>query len=130
MRSNSQFVFFLCYSYIGFFMQRIPQYERVCDSVPDELRKIWSEYSIGSVFSAAGRILGNTSNSMECRQLGTWTGNNIRAPSWKNEWNRKYHSESKNLKVMMLACEKREFRNRVDEGLTLSCYGFHQVYKY
>lgn len=78
IRNSPLFFFlFLCCSHIGFFVQRVSHHERVCNIVSDELRKIRSEHSISAIFSAASRILGNTSNSVECRQLGTRTGNNI-----------------------------------------------------
>lgn len=57
---------FLCYSYIGFVMQRVPHHERVCDIVPDELREVWSKYSFSAILPAASRILRDTSHSVEC----------------------------------------------------------------
>lgn len=67
--------FFACYSYIGFIVQRVSHHERLGDLVLDELRKVRTKHCICAVLFTTGRILGDTGNSVECRQLRTWAGN-------------------------------------------------------
>lgn len=76
-RQTLLIVFSIVCSYIGLIVQRVSHHERVRDFVPDELREVRPEHSVGAVLSTAGRIFGHTGYRVERRQLGTRTGNII-----------------------------------------------------
>lgn len=60
-------VFYLCFRNSELAMQRISADERVRYLIPDELREVRPQHCQCSILSAAGRLLRNSSDSMECR---------------------------------------------------------------
>lgn len=60
-------VFYLCFRNSELAMQRISADERVRYLIPDELREVRPQHCQCSIFSAAGRLLRNSSDRMECR---------------------------------------------------------------